>query len=71
MKKETKEPKAKASELLRLVNLVNLEKRSEVVGAKVELCVKKAIRCVLEPRQTPSDWLRELIIERLKEEAHF
>ena len=64
-------PKGKGSELRRLVNLVNLEKRSVVVGAKVELCVKKAIHYMLKPGQTPSDWIRNLIIKRLKEEALF
>lgn len=69
--KKVRVPKLKPSDFRRLVNLVSLEKRSVVVGAKVELCVKKAIRYVLKPGQTPSDWIRDLIIQRLKEEAHF
>jgi len=65
----SKERKAKGSELRRLVNLVSLEKRSVVVGSKVELCIKKAIHYLLKPGQTPSDWIRGLIIRKLKEEA--
>jgi hypothetical protein len=67
--KKRRVPKAKGSDFARLVNLVGLEKRDTVVGTKVEFAIKRAIGCVLKPGQTPSNWIRLAIIEKLTREA--
>lgn len=64
-----RKPRQNRSDFRRLVNLIGLEKRDTVVGCKVESCVKKAISYVLKPNQTPSEWIRHVIIEKLREEA--
>lgn len=66
--KKHKDPKGNRSNLVSLVNLIGLEKRDTVVGSKVEGSVKKAISLVLKPGQTPSEWIRETVIRRLREE---
>jgi hypothetical protein len=67
--KKARTPKQNCSEVKRLVNLFNREKRTVTIGSKVEESVRKAIRHVLKPGQTPSEWIRETIIKRLREEA--
>lgn len=71
-KKKRRKPSPNRSDFATAVNLlklVGLEKRDTIVGAKVEGCIKKAISLVLKLGQTPSAWIRETIIRRLREEA--
>lgn len=67
--KKRREPNPNRSDFVRLVNLIGLEKRDAVVGAKVESSVKRAISLLLKPGQTPSKWIRQVIVDRLREEA--
>jgi len=67
--KKTKELRGNRSDFARLVNLIGLEKREAIVASKVESCVKRAISLVLKPGQTPSEWIRETILIRLRKEA--